>query len=210
MLKRWNWHLGWIRSHTDLFEALLWLAYSSYVCILDSILTILCFIMLNVWFKIQSNSNKFLSSGKDSVQPFGWFALPTLGLGATLWCAWNRCGFQASKHCPLRTWSILKESFVLIVSCNTFPILKQRIQSIGFLNVFVHVSSTWCPLGILCNPISWWTISTFGTQASINVLLTQTCWGVKELLAETYKGNANQQDPYILRITHHQAILHHT
>lgn len=130
VLKRWNWHLG-CGIHTDFFEALLWLAY---ICLYwyytDSNDT-----MLNLWLKIQSSNHpiRINSSGKDSVQPFGWFALPTLGLGATLWCAWNRWNsFQASKHCPLSTWSILKESFVLIVSCNTFQRKDQECKASGF------------------------------------------------------------------------------
>ena len=76
VLKRWNWHLG-CGIHTDFFEALLWLAY---ICLYwyytDSNDT-----MLNLWLKIQSSNHpiRINSSGKDSVQPFGWFALPTLG-----------------------------------------------------------------------------------------------------------------------------------
>lgn len=122
------------------------------------------------------------------MQPFGWFALPTLGLGATLWCAWNRWNsFQAPKHCPLSTWSILKESFVLIVSCNTFPILKQNQQrkdqeykASGFSTFLFMSLQHGVPLiSFVYNPIAWWTLQNhhFGQSQVLELRPpSMSCW----------------------------------
>lgn len=55
----------------------------------------------------------------------------------------------------------------------------QIIQSIGFFDVFVHVSSTWCPLGILCDPIAWWTLQNhhFGQSQLLELRPpSMSCW----------------------------------